>query len=58
MILVTAFGVNVICNLVFIQLYGIEGAALATFIANVTLLVLVLTLFYLNKLLIVKDAQA
>ncbi len=58
MILVTAFVVNVICNLVFIQLYGIEGAALATLIANVTLLVLVLTLFYLNKLLIVKDAQA
>ncbi len=57
MILVTALGVNVICNLVFIQLYGIEGAALATLIANVTLLVLVLTLFYLNKLLIVKDAQ-
>jgi len=52
MILVTAFVVNVICNLVFIQLYGIEGAALATLIANLTLLVLVLTLFYLQKLLI------
>jgi len=58
MILFTAFGVNVICNFVFIQLYGIEGAAIATLIANVTLLVLVLTLFYLNKLLIVKDTQA
>ncbi|MEH6455789.1 MAG: oligosaccharide flippase family protein [Cocleimonas sp.] len=70
MILVTAFVVNVICNLVFIQLYGIEGAALATLIANLTLLVLVLTLFYLQKLLIspandnkparinIKDTQA
>ena len=57
MILVTAFVVNVICNLVFIQSYGIEGAALATLIANVTLLVLVLTLFHLNKLLVVKRAQ-
>lgn len=53
MILVTAFVVNVICNLIFIQLYGIEGAALATLIANLTLLVLVLTLFYLQKLLII-----
>lgn len=52
MILITAFVVNVMCNLVFIQLYGIEGAALATLIANLTLLVLVLTLFYLQKLLI------
>ena len=53
MILVTAFIVNIICNLVFIQLYGIEGAALATLIANATLLLLVLTLFYLYKLLII-----
>lgn len=52
-ILVTAFVINVICNIVFIQLYGIEGAALATLIANVTLLVLVLTLFYCHKLLII-----
>jgi len=58
MILVTAFVVNVICNLVFIEKYGIEGAALATLIANLTLLVLVLTLFYMKKLLNIKEAQA
>ena len=58
MILVTAFVVNVICNLIYIQLYGIEGAALATLIANATLLILVLTLFYRNKLLVVKDAHS
>ena len=52
-VLVTAFIVNIICNLVFIQLYGIEGAALATLIANATLLLLVLTLFYFHKLLII-----
>ena len=58
MILVTAFVVNVISNIIFIQLYGIEGAALATLIANATLLILVLALFYFHKLLIVKDEQA
>ena len=58
MILVTAFVVNVFCNVVFIQSYGIEGAAIATLIANATLLILVLTLFYLHKLLIVKGEQA
>ena len=56
-ILTTAFVVNVVCNLVFIKLYGIEGAALATLIANITLLVLVLTLFYFHKLLMA-PAQA
>jgi len=64
MILATAFVVNIICNIVFIQLYGIEGAALATLIANATLLLLVLALFYFHKLLIIparannEDAQA
>lgn len=58
MILVTAFIVNVICNLVFIERFGIEGAALATLIANLTLLVLVLTLFYAKKLLTVREVQA
>lgn len=57
-ILVTAFIVNVIGNIVLIKLYGIEGAALATLIANITLLILVLTMFYMHKLLITKDAQA
>jgi len=58
MILVTAFVVNVICNFVFIQSYGIEGAALATLVANATLLILVLAVFYKKKLLIIKDLQA
>ena len=57
-ILVIAFITNIICNLLFINLYGIEGAALATLIANITLLVLVLTLFYFKKLLIIEDTQA
>ncbi len=58
MILMTAFVVNVICNLIFIQKFGIEGAAFATLIANLSLLVLVLTLFYIHKLLDNKSAQA
>ena len=57
MILMSAFVINVISNLIFIQRYGIEGAAFATLIANATLLILVLTLFYLHKLLVVKEAQ-
>ena len=57
-ILFTAFIVNVICNLLFINLYGIEGAAIATLIANLTLVTLVLILFYKHKLLNIKDAQA
>ena len=63
-VLFTAFVVNVVCNLIFIQLYGIEGAALATLIANATLLLLVLALFYFHKLLIIsarannEEAQA
>jgi len=50
-ILVTAFISNVVCNIVFIQLYGINGAALATLIANAILLTLVLILFYSKNLL-------
>jgi len=56
-ILVTAFIVNIVCNLILIKSYGIEGAAFATLIANATLLILVLTLFYMHKLLNVKDVQ-
>ena len=51
MILMTAFIVNVAGNIVLIQRYDIEGAALATLIANITLLALILLLFYKNKLL-------
>jgi O-antigen/teichoic acid export membrane protein len=51
MILMTAFIVNVAGNIFLIQRYAIEGAALATLIANVTLLGLILLLFYKQKLL-------
>lgn len=50
-ILVIALMINLICNIIFIQLYGIEGAALATLVANGVLLFSVLGLFYLKKLL-------
>lgn len=50
-ILVTAFVVNVICNIVFIQSHGIEGAAFATLVANATLLVLIISIFTAHKLL-------
>ena len=51
MILMTSFIVNVAGNIVLIQRYAIEGAALATLIANITLLALILLFFYKNKLL-------
>ena len=50
-ILVVALIINLVCNIIFIKLYGIEGAAIATLIANGVLLLLVLSLFYLKKLL-------
>ena len=50
-ILVLAFFTNVVCNILFIQKYGIEGAATATLIANAVLLFSVLGVFHLNKLL-------
>ena len=50
-ILLTAFVVNVVCNIIFIQRYAIEGAALATLIANITLFGLVLLIFYAHKML-------
>ena len=50
-ILVTAFVVNVVCNIIFIQSHGIEGAAFATLVANATLLVLIIALFAAHKLL-------
>lgn len=50
-ILVIAFISNIIFNIVLINFYGINGAALATLIANATLLLLVLVLFYTKKLL-------
>ena len=51
MILVIALIVNLALNIIFIKLYGIEGAALATLIANGVLLLLVFSLFYMKKLL-------
>lgn len=50
-ILVIALIINLICNFVFIKIYGIEGAALATLIANGVLVLAVLTLFYIKQLL-------
>jgi len=50
-ILVIAFITNVVCNILFIEKYGIEGAATATLIANAVLLFSVLALFYTKKLL-------
>ena len=50
-ILVTAFVVNVVCNIIFIQSHGIKGAAFATLVANATLLVLIIAIFTTHKLL-------
>ncbi len=50
-ILVLALIINLVCNVIFIQKYGIEGAALATLISNGVLLFSVLALFMTNKLL-------
>jgi len=50
-ILVTALLANLFFNVVLIKHFGIEGAAMATLIANATLLFLVLALFYWHKLL-------
>ena len=50
-ILVLALTINLGCNVIFIQIYGIEGAALATLISNGVLLFSVLALFMKNKLL-------
>lgn len=50
-ILVVAFITNIIANVVFINLYGIEGAAIATLLANSVLLLLVVGLFFIKKLL-------
>ncbi len=56
-ILVTAFVVNVVCNIIFIQSHGIEGAAFATLIANVTLIVLIIAIFTAHKLLTLHQAN-
>ncbi len=50
-ILVTALFANLFFNVIFIKRYGIEGAAMATLIANAVLLFFVLALFYWHKLL-------
>jgi O-antigen/teichoic acid export membrane protein len=50
-ILVIALIINLVCNVIFIKMYGIEGAALATLISNGVLLLSVLLLFMTNKLL-------
>ena len=50
-ILVTAFITNVVANVILIQRNGIEGAALATLIANAVLLFSIVALFFGHKLL-------
>ena len=50
-ILVVALIFNLICNVIFIKWYGIEGAALATLIANGILVFSVLGLFHIKQLL-------
>jgi len=50
-ILIVSLMLNLVCNVIFIKLYGIEGAALATLIANGILVFSVLGLFFMKQLL-------
>lgn len=50
-ILGLSLATNLISNTIFIPMYGVNGAALATLVANVFLLLAVLFLFYRHKLL-------
>lgn len=50
-IMVTALVINLIANTILIKAYGIEGAAIATLLANGFLAIAVTLLFYRNKLL-------
>lgn len=50
-ILVTALIVNIIANISLIPSYGIEGAAIATLIANLVLTLSVIMLFFKQRLL-------
>jgi Na+-driven multidrug efflux pump len=43
--------VNLVANVVLIRSHGIEGAAMATLLANGVLVALVIILFYQQKLL-------
>jgi O-antigen/teichoic acid export membrane protein len=43
--------VNLIANIVLIPKYGIEGAATATLLANGVLVAIVISLFFMKKLL-------
>ncbi len=49
--LTIAMIINLVANVYMIPKYGIEGAAIATLIANATLVALVIILFYQQKLL-------
>lgn len=51
MLLVTALIVNIICHTILIPLYGINGAAMATLIANLVLTGGVVILFFYKQLL-------
>jgi len=56
-VLVLALVVNLISNVIFIKMYGIEGAAIATLLSNAVLLFSVLILFMTNKLLTLPAQQ-
>ncbi len=56
-ILVLALVINLASNVIFIKMFGIEGAALATLISNGVLLLSVLVLFMTNKLLTLPPQQ-
>ena len=49
--LTIAMVVNLVANIFMIPRYGIEGAAIATLLANATLVALVIIMFYQQKLL-------
>ena len=55
-ILVISLLVNLVCNAFLIELYGMEGAAIATLIANGFLAISVILLFYWKKLLVSNNA--
>ncbi len=50
-VLILALGVDLICNIVFVPRYGIEGAAIATLITNLFLSIVIVILFLSQKLL-------
>jgi O-antigen/teichoic acid export membrane protein len=50
-VLVAALVVDLICNIIFVPRYGIEGAAVSTLITNIFLSITIIILFLFHKLL-------